>query len=170
MTVVVCNKAGIDDRILSAAEYRASGIFRRAGVEVQWIGAGDCSLVPQATHIAVVILSKAPRGWTSRDAMGFAPSRTGNYRRAYVFYDRVQEFVESKTDTSSQIVGPFIVLAHVIAHEIGHLLIPGEAHTANGIMRARWKYSDWVKASHGSLLFPQDQVRIITNSLIGGSN
>src|SRR5262245_33463285 len=71
MTLTVCNKAGIDARILSAAEYRASGIFRRAGVDVQWIESGDCALLPQGTHITVVILSKAPLGWTSRDAMGF---------------------------------------------------------------------------------------------------
>jgi hypothetical protein len=170
MTVSVCNKAGVDDRILSAAEFIASGIFRRAGVEVQWIGAGDCSLLPHATHIAVVILSNAPLGWSSRDAMGLAPSRTGDYRRAYVFYDRVQEFAESKADRRFHFAGPYIVLAHVIAHEIGHLLIPGEAHTANGIMRARWKYSDWVRASHGSLLFPPDQVRIIRNGLFSVSN
>jgi hypothetical protein len=56
-------------------------------------------------------------------------------------------------------------LAHVIAHEIGHLLIPGEAHTSRGIMRARWRYSDWVRASNGQLFFPPDQVRIIRNSL-----
>jgi hypothetical protein len=29
-------------------------------------------------------------------------------------------------------------LGDVIAHEIGHLLLPPPAHSANGIMRAFW--------------------------------
>src|SRR5262245_18731830 len=165
MTVAVCNKAGVHARILSGAEYRASGIFRRAGVSVKWVGVGDCSVLQPAIHFTIVILSQAPVGWTSKDAMGFAPARSGDYRRAYVFYDRVQEFVGAKVGSTSQLVGPYIVLAHVIAHEIGHLLIPGDAHTASGIMRARWRYSDWARASSGRLFFPPDQARIIRNSL-----
>jgi hypothetical protein len=169
MTVAVCNNAGVDAWTLSAAEKRASRIFRHAGVEVEWVGAGDCTLLPKGSHIAVVILSQAPLGWTSRDAMGLAPSRTGYYRRAYVFYDRVQDFLEAKVG-SSEPSGLFIVLAHVIAHEIGHLLIPGQAHTARGIMRGRWRYSDWILASNGLLLFRPDQIRVIRNSLSSGNS
>ena len=170
MTVAVCNKAHVDATILSAAEYRASGIFRPAGVAVQWVGTGDCSTVPHGSHIAVVILSEAPVGWTSKDAMGLAPSRTGDYRRAYVFYDRVQDFVEARVDRNSHVVGLFIVLGHVIAHEIGHLLIPGDAHASSGIMRGRWRYSDWISAASGRLLFTPDQVRSIRKACSEAAN
>ena len=53
-------------------------------------------------------------------------------RRAYVFYERS---LSLETTTKSL---PAIVLATVLAHEIGHLLLPEGSHSQDGLMRAKW--------------------------------
>ena len=57
-----------------------------------------------------------------------------------------------------------IVLGHAIAHELGHLLIPGDAH-GNGIMRPYWAYREWQQALGGTLLFGPGPARAIRETL-----
>lgn len=57
-------------------------------------------------------------------------------------------------------VSPSVVLAYVIAHEIGHLLLP-IGHSSAGIMRARPDQLDWKRAARGALEFhPGDRERM----------
>ena len=51
---------------------------------------------------------------------------------AYVLVDRVM--VAAKQGG----VDPMGMLGLVIAHEIGHLLLPAQAHSLTGLMRPRW--------------------------------
>ena len=53
------------------------------------------------------------------------------------------------------------VLACAIAHEIGHLLMPGVQHSADGLMRARWGRDDVSRADQGRLRFSAAQVALI---------
>jgi len=53
------------------------------------------------------------------------------------------------------------VLACAIAHELGHLLMPDNAHAASGLMRAGWRRDDFNRADQGQLRFlPGDVARI----------
>jgi hypothetical protein len=97
--------------------------------------------------------------------MGLAVAHPENHRRAYVFYSRVREFAAFKTSRGF-IEAESITLGHVIAHEVGHLLIPGAQHSARGILRKRWRLSDWEQAASGRLLFQPDQVRQIQRTLV----
>jgi hypothetical protein len=54
------------------------------------------------------------------------------------------------------------VLGHVVAHEIGHLLLPFAAHSAGGIMKARL---DPRLAAIGGLFFTADQAEDIRAKL-----
>jgi hypothetical protein len=50
-------------------------------------------------------------------------------------------------------VTPALVLGTVAAHEIGHVLLGGRDHSAEGLMRAALKSDDWQRAASGFLLF-----------------
>jgi hypothetical protein len=52
--------------------------------------------------------------------------------RAYIFYDRVFDHARMTGSDVSRL------LAGVIAHEVGHLLLPALSHAPSGIMRAHW--------------------------------
>jgi hypothetical protein len=73
---------------------------------------------------------------------------------AYVFFDRVREFADRGH------LDAWIVLGCAIAHELGHLLLPVNAHAADGIMRARWD-SHLIGRAGGFLSFAPDQARLL---------
>ena len=58
-----------------------------------------------------------------------------------------------------------IVLAHAMAHEIGHLLLP-YGHSATGLMRAEWDRKDLRLAVHGRLNFTAEQATLIRIRLL----
>jgi hypothetical protein len=45
------------------------------------------------------------------------------------------------------------ILGHVIAHEMGHLLLGTKAHSVGGLMRAHWRESEKDRAAQGGLQF-----------------
>jgi hypothetical protein len=50
-------------------------------------------------------------------------------------------------------------LGHVIAHEIGHLLLGANSHSPVGIMRPQWRLADEVWMAKGALVFDTDQAK-----------
>ena len=166
LTVIVRDVVGIDPTIRNIARAQAVRILDAAGIDLRWIDADsseDPHLPPVTkSYVTVVITGQPPSGWTSRDAMGFAPARTGPYLRAYVFSGLINAFLQNFTIQDKSAFG--IVLGHAIAHEVGHLLIPGDAH-GNGIMRPHWGYREWQEALEGVLLFAPSQAQVLQNAL-----
>jgi len=157
MTVAVCERTIVGNRTLSVARDVTARVFENAGIQLRWEDAGDCRQLSAHARFLIVMDSRPPAGWTSADAMGFAPSQTTECRRAYVFLDRVRAFVAINVPERLRPEADSIILGHVIAHELGHLLLPGAQHEAGGIMRGRWKYPQWRNAVHGLLLFQPKQ-------------
>jgi hypothetical protein len=131
-----------------------SGIYRQSGIELQW----DETAVDVARVLTIVITTRdrAPAG-VRIDAMGVAPTPGDGSRGtvAYIFLDAVQDF-----SGTYRVSLPY-VLACAIAHEIGHLLLPPNAHRPDGIMRGTWYAADFPPKSPGMLGFPKDQARLL---------
>jgi|RhiMetdeSRZDD1v2_1073273.scaffolds.fasta_scaffold295543_2 hypothetical protein len=165
LTLVVRDLVGIDLPTRNIARAQVVRILRSAGVELRWVDAAgsDDPNVTSPTYLTVVIAAQSPTSRTTWDVMGFA-LRTGSRPRAYVFYDLVRSFVRKfkPSDPRESSVG--VILGHAIAHELGHLLIPGEAHGA-GIMRGNWSFREWSEAVEGALLFHPDDVKAIQEQL-----
>jgi hypothetical protein len=70
-----------------------------------------------------------------------------------VFYDRVQ----------AAAVPP--LLAHVLAHEITHVLEGLAVHSATGIMKAKWTSKDYVEMRRRALQFTDEDVILIRHGL-----
>jgi hypothetical protein len=155
-------------------------IYRDACVNITWSDPAPSSgrpyplPSPAATDpgFALVVL---PREMTDQmvvatEALGGAagtPEVRG--RMAYVFYDRVQRVARTHLHTGRR-TGTYdfddvIVLAHAMAHEIGHLLLP-YGHSATGLMRANWDDADLRRAVHRQLNFTTQQAESIRARLL----
>jgi hypothetical protein len=169
MTIVTCNQVGLTHETLGAIESTGTRIFRDAGIDVFWIlGESNCTTrvsLPSTKVYFVVIASVVPLGWTTGpDSMGFAP-RNDLYRHAYVFYDRVKEFVNRMKLTHDIRIDSSLVLGHVIVHEIGHLLLHGKGPSGQGIMSEQWNRQDLMRALAGTLRFDPQDARVIETEL-----
>jgi hypothetical protein len=57
------------------------------------------------------------------------------------------------------------VLGHVMAHELGHLLLGSNAHAEIGIMRPRWFGQQLRAVERGALFFSPEQALLMRNGL-----
>ena len=53
-----------------------------------------------------------------------------------------------------------------MAHELGHLLLPYNAHSRTGIMTATFDEQQAIRASKGALAFSADEARLIRAGLM----
>jgi hypothetical protein len=159
ITVSVYDDAGVPRDTLRRAEGQAAKIFWRAGLEVGWL---DCNPTNSARCAAAfkigrpvhLILRITPNvaSSTSDTAFGVAYlAADGTGRYGDVFWKRARDLQgTSKVDLA-------LILASVMAHEMGHLLLGSNAHAISGIMQAHWEPSELRHISMGSLLFLPEQ-------------
>ena len=87
-----------------------------------------------------------------QEMLGFALpcDRRGTACVGYVLYPRIETLAADGDATAS------VTLGHVMAHEIGHLLL-GPGHTPSGIMQARWNRDVLQSAARDDLHFTDEQ-------------
>ena len=137
--VQVTDYANLSRKELATAAYRMAGldmIWSSAPVESE---ASD-NTVPPSINVRVVIV---PRNMTEKkcraeglsdSVMGVAISGATEARGriAYIFYDRIERIAVSQHMPVARGLG------HVMAHEVGHLLIGVNSHSDQGLMRPNW--------------------------------
>jgi len=156
----------IRPNIVTRAKAEMSRIYRDAGIDIVWTKEAPD---PQVT---LTILSRELTDQLTvvTTALGGAVgTREYRGRRAYVFYNRVERVARTYLNTSrrrgTNDTDNVIVLAHAMAHEIGHLLLP-YGHSATGLMRADWDAKDMRLAVHGRLNFTSEQAELIRTRLL----
>jgi len=176
LKIVLCvhNYAKVPRKTLASALQEAQHIFEKANVETDWL---VCPIAasPEKPNSAcddekpsgllVIDVSVLPESMADRldahdEDVGFALSTSGGGGfEAGVFYDRVKKLAESR------IVDCQLLLAVVMAHEIGHLLLGRESHSPSGIMRATWDREEMALAGQGYLLFTPGQAEQLRRAL-----
>jgi hypothetical protein len=143
---VYVNNDSVPLRVLQIAEGLAAQMFSSAGVRIGW---HDGTQLP-AGAIAITLASRAPEGFTP-GAMAFALP----FERVHitVFLDRVQHANGS--------VPPPVLLAHVLVHEITHILQGSDRHSHSGVMKARWTAEDYEAMAQKPLPFASEDVDLI---------
>src|SRR5262245_59075090 len=119
---------------LARAEREAARVYEAAGVRIVWVHGDDEASTSGAggKQFRVLLLGtqmtnrKAGIEGFGTEVLGRAARATG---RAYVFTQRVIETSLLNGKNAEQMIG------RVMAHEIGHLLLPEGSHSRKGIMR-----------------------------------
>ena len=175
----VCNVAQVDAAILQQAKQVAEQIFLNAGIELRWmdcLGRGNDASAdgrPPAAHEIVLRIIRqtkqaidATGQFVAGQAIRPAPEVSGGV--ITIFYERTEmvaeqlryQYPELKVDAARG-----IVMGHLMAHEIGHLLLPTPAHAAAGIMKAQLDSRDWGQAVRGVLRFTDKESDLIRQGL-----
>ncbi len=173
ITISVYNHAEVSPETLTAAEHVAWEIFRRAGIAAVWAHCRvseaeaprdqGCEEPLSPAHLVLRILPQTmsahfPFSSSTFGAAMLSPEGTGYY--GYVFQDRVEQLVRDSHVNRSEILG------HVVAHEIGHLLLGSNAHSNTGIMCANWYGKQLRSAAMGTLLFTPQESQVIRAKLL----
>ncbi len=154
------NLAGAPPAMVARAESEVTRMYDEVGVRVDWDRPDPSHAT--ANDVVRVILLEFEGGELRRipdTVMGAATRTPGGTRIAYVFYRRVRSEAERHSVST-----PF-VLACAIAHELGHLLMPGTGHSRDGIMRACWNRADFTRADQSSLRFSREQIALMRAQL-----
>ena len=178
--------AEVPEETLMKAETQAAKIFSKMGVKTVWCNRSrsvekktanpvSSQPVPSVDHeIRLIIIprSMAQHLGRSTEALGVAFAGKGNRlgRVAYVFYHEVEDLAKKLEQArSSTSAGKIQILAHAIAHEVGHLLLAspsGSSHSSTGIMRAGWTPEDLRRAARGELQFTRAEAEQIQSALL----
>lgn len=167
INIRVYNYAGVSAGVLAKAQKEAARVFLRSGIETNWIGCAvpgrepetkpTCKARPTAMDILVRILPrKMAQGLMkhhSEFGLAFTASGDGFGSNASIFYHRVEEL------SAGQHTSEALLLGHLVAHEMGHLLLGVNSHSRSGIMHVPWKRSEIERASLGTLFFTKQETK-----------
>jgi hypothetical protein len=118
---------------LAEAQKIATRTYANIGVRLVWTGGFARATAPDgALHLDVILLGAAAADRKNANRMAFG--QAGRViRRAYIYYSRIADHAR---ETSTHLA---MILAFVLAHEVGHMLLPEYSHAPSGLMRARWE-------------------------------
>jgi hypothetical protein len=151
VAVAMCDLEGVPDAFMRLAQAVTGEVYRDIGIELTW---ADNECHPGNDVFAVNITSRDMAATLVSDhTLGFAESGT---REATVLYDRVGRFARRYH------INRGVMLGYVMAHELGHLLLPPNSHSAAGVMRAM---IDLQLASERHLRFTPEQGAVILHRL-----
>jgi hypothetical protein len=157
LSLTVYVQASIGDSglfpILSRAQSVASGMFATAGARINW-RTGLAKASEPELPILIDITWNTPEEFHP-GALAYAHPFEGVHIR--VFYDRVKNAYRPHATA--------MLLAHVLVHEITHVLEGMDRHSEEGVMKAQWTADDLVQMVYKPLPFDPQDVLLIRKSL-----
>ena len=140
---------------LTRAEAMASGMFRRIGTRVRWTreGAPAANSVDACDAPIDVRLEPSPPARTRPESLAYAAPYAVSGTRIHIFFDRVVESGGQRRAVR--------LLAHVLAHELTHVLEGLDRHSTTGVMKAHWSGLDYEAMMVAPLPFSAVDVELI---------
>ena len=181
LRITVYDNTNMPDEVNQTVASSLRRIFRQSGIEIEWIagawGADEAGLMtyqPVATghdqELACrarrdIALSIVPAGvpGVHEQLLGMAQplARAGLNVRIYSSHVR---------DAASRENTPYaLVLAHAIAHEIGHVLLRSNVHAGRGLMSGVWTGREYEWMGKGVLFFTGDESRKMRLTVSGAA-
>jgi hypothetical protein len=136
--------------IIASAEEKARHMLASVGISIAW-RSGTPANAGSAEVIEAVLVEKTVEDFRP-GALAFATLGPRSGTRIEIFYDRVRAHGPVPAVPS--------ILAHVLAHEITHVLEGLDRHSESGVMKAHWSREDLLKMSR-ELPFAGEDVRLI---------
>ena len=164
--VMLQNEAGLRADLVARAAAEVVRLYSLIGVDIEWV-----TSVPEndgRLRSVCLVTRHSGEDSLSSHVLGVTYTRPGEPgKRAHVFVERVQR-------ASLQFSVPICdVLAVVIAHELGHMLMPDGSHSKSGLMSAELGADHFRLASAGMLHFSPETATVIRRGLreeIGAPN
>jgi hypothetical protein len=151
-SITVCTEFSTGVEWATRSRWIASEMFANIGVTVDW--RHDFKLCPSdAIRISVGVNTP---GTLLPGALADALPYEGTHIR--VFYDRIVE-KHAKREVPS-------VMAHVLVHEITHILQAINRHSESGVMKATWGPRDFREMSFKPLGFAPEDIDLIYRGLV----
>jgi hypothetical protein len=145
---------GVDVPVVNAARKLASKMFAGIGVTIEWTPwRHDC---PVGDVIVITLSYDTPNDQFPGD---WAYARPYEGTHIVVFYDRVRRKMPPAKVP--------ILLAHVLVHEITHILQGVKRHSASGIMKPEWDPTDLFQMVRKPLGFAKEDVVLIHDGIDG---
>jgi hypothetical protein len=149
--ITVCVEGGIDLPVVSLAEGVTSRMFAAIGVEIRWK-----LLSPSCPKDAIVVShSYRTPAKLLPGALAYTLPNEGTTIR--IFMDRIQKGRGCRDDA--------YVLAHVMVHEITHILQGLPRHSPAGVMKSRWGFADYSEMLFKTLAFTPLDVDLIHDGM-----
>ena len=149
--VVFVHTGNLDFSAAVLAEGEARRILADAGIAVDW-RAGAPKYRGPAKVIEVFVRRAVPSDFRA-GSLGFTRLDSEAVAHVEVFYDRIHSCAPPSA------VAP--ILAHVLVHEITHVLEGVARHSASGMMKAHWDAEDFKRMPHASLEFTAEDLGMI---------
>ena len=169
----VVDYAGITNDVIAHAQQRVCDIYQIIGMRIQWQitrplerSSSVANNVTEPSEFVIIVLSPDMSRHLpiAPDALGMAiVSPQGGGRIAYVLFDRVMRVARAARSDVTDILGV------VIAHEIGHLLLPQGSHSDNGLMRPDWNIHELRRPRQPAFEFTLPQEEAIRHRLQRGA-
>jgi len=173
ITVFVYNYAVVSSDVLALTEAEASRIFQQAGIELEWLDcplaakdAGqfpNCQVPPGPTRLGLRILSQAmaERLRQAGDSFGFAMIPEGGTfaRVANVFSYDAEKLANRRG------IRHGVILGHLTAHELGHLLLGAGSHAPYGIMHVPWRLRELETIARGLMVFTLEEAEAMRSNI-----
>jgi len=154
-TIRVCVNSSSYASVLAISRAKAitSRMFATAEVALEWRSAGtaDCRGF-QPTRIVVLDFATNVPSNQHPGAMAYALPYEAVH--IVVLFDRIQQNAGSAVEVST-------LLAHVMTHEITHLLQGVSRHSQTGVMKANWDGHDFEQMSYKPLPFAPEDIELI---------
>jgi hypothetical protein len=145
VTVYLDNSMVVPFFVRGQAERLASKMFAGIGVTLNFRTAA-----PEASETEVIVIEFVDRTPARLLPGAWADARTYEGVHIRIFWDRLQLERCSRQ-----------LLAHVMVHEITHILQHVDGHSAEGIMNARWTKQERLALESRPLRFTEEDVDLI---------
>jgi hypothetical protein len=143
---------------LAHAEDLASQMFAKAGVRIIWHSA--LPAVKRGEMPILIEITLNPPDAFHRGALAYSQPFDGAH--ITIFWDRLRGTPDSVVRTG--------LLAHVLVHEITHILQGTNHHSREGIMKAHWTSGDVLQMARTPLSFDPADVKLIRLGLAARSS
>ena len=129
---------------ISRAQAQASEMFAAIGMKLEW----RC---PKSGTQGTIAMSLATNTPESQEPGALAYAFFGG-THIVIFYDRIRKMVPNQVSS---------VLAHVMVHEVTHILQGIPRHSESGVMKAHWDAGDYLQMTWNPLPFSDEDVTLI---------
>lgn len=150
-SVQVCMEIGSTQFVVPQAQHIAAQMFAGIGVTIQWRRSGrSCP----AEAIQISLSEHTPQDYFP-GSLAFAMPFEGIHIQ--IFYDRLAGSAKPRSLPSR--------LAHVVVHEITHILQGEVRHSETGVMKASWNDADYDEMAWRPLPFTETDIILIHQGL-----